>query len=74
MIGEILCGLYSIYCCTFCTAIIYTECKERYEARQIRINEYANLNTHNPPPIRMLEEREFALSRLPTIVETEEIV
>ncbi len=74
MIGEILCGLYSIYCCTFCTAIIYTECKERHEARQARINEYTNLNTNNPPPIRMLEEREFAQTRLPTIFETDEIV
>jgi len=74
MIGEILCGLYSIYCCTFCGAIIYTECKERYDSRQARINEYINLNTTSPRPIRMLEEREFAQTRLPTIYEADEIV
>jgi hypothetical protein len=74
MIGEILCGLYSIYCCTFCSAVIYDECKERHNARQARINEYTNLNTMNPPPIRMLEEREFAQNRLPTIYEADEIV
>tara|TARA_Y100000996_G_C22493777_1_gene631389 strand:+ start:378 stop:602 length:225 start_codon:yes stop_codon:yes gene_type:complete len=74
MIGEILCGLYSIYCCSFCGAVIYTECRERYEARQARIREYTCLDTRNPPNLEMINEREFSLSRLPTIVETEEIV
>ena len=74
MIGEILCGLYSIYCCTFCGAIIYTECKERHDSRQARINEYTNLNTTSSHPIRMLEEREFSQTRLPTIYEADEIV
>ena len=74
MIGEIFCGLYSIYCCTFCSAIIYAECKEIRDARKARINEYTSLNTTNPPPIRMLEEREFAQTKLPTIYEADEIV
>ena len=31
MLGYILLSLYGIYCCVFCTAIIYTECRERHE-------------------------------------------
>jgi hypothetical protein len=74
MILEIFCGLYSLYCATFCGAVIYTECKERYEVRQSRIREYTNLSTQNAPNIQMVGEREYYLSRLPTILETEEIV
>ena len=31
MLGYIFLSLYGIYCCVFCTAIIYTECRERHE-------------------------------------------
>ena len=65
MIGEILCGLYGLYCFTFCSAVIYTEIKEHIESR-IKTREgikaeYIELQRKHVSDrqIEMLDETEF---------------
>ena len=73
MIYYICLGAYGLYCCSFCSMVIYTECKERYEEHQQRKNEYHQVNNSLPNiEINMINEREFARTRLFAIPEVEE--
>ena len=73
MLGYICLGAYVIYCCTFCSMVIYTECKERYEAREQRRNEYRQIGQTLPNiEINMTNESDYAKSRLSSIPEEEE--
>jgi hypothetical protein len=73
MLGYICLGAYGIYCCTFCSMVIYTECKERYEAYEQRRNEYRQISQNLPNiEISMTNESDYAKSRLSSIPEEEE--
>jgi len=53
--------------------IIYTECKERYEAYKQRRYEYRQIVQHLPNiDISMINESDYAKSRLPIIYEGNE--
>ena len=77
MLGYILLSLYGIYCCVFCTAIIYTECQERQQRRQ-QIRRQYEVILGEEPQIDMILESEYSKkfnreNTLAPIIEEDEV-
>ena len=73
MLGYICLGAYGLYCCSFCSMVIYTECKERHGEYQRLRDEYQQVNNNLPDiEINMINESDFARTRLPAIQEEAE--
>lgn len=73
MIQYIFYAFCSTYCCTFICMFTYDLCREYYEERVQRMNEYRELQRREPSiPLNMINESEYAIqrnTRLETIFE-----